>query len=112
MGCLEKDNGWKCLKREAGFLLPAFLGVFKNYDQTTLGDFNDANYGIYTVAYRNASNRPSDDVGILLCFKSTYIAQIFVPIVTENGIYVRSRDVESDSWRAWRKIETLSIPTT
>lgn len=41
MGCLEKDNGWKCLKRETGFLLPAFLIIQNKLIFASSIDYNE-----------------------------------------------------------------------
>lgn len=84
-------------------LLYFILGVFKDYQLTALSDFDDANTGYYSVNYRNAAHRPTNQVGVLLCFKSTYRVQLFFPI-ENNWVIVRMKDAGSSPWTSWMKI--------
>lgn len=63
-------------------------------------DFNNAATGIYTVNNRQCQNQPINEIGVLICFRSTYIAQFFVSIIG-NKTYVRTRDNTQDSWKEW-----------
>ncbi len=74
-----------------------------------MSDFNDAALGIYSVNYRDGANRPSQDIGILVCFKSTYVTQMFFPLIQSNGIYYRTRDAASDSWKVWYKFTGTAV---
>ena len=74
-------------------------------------DFNNADTGVYTVNTRQCQNQPINEIGVLLCFRSTYIAQFFVSLI-ENKTYVRTRDALQDSWRDWKKLELSQILST
>lgn len=63
-------------------------------------DFNNAATGVYTVNGRQCQNQPINEIGVLICFRSTYIVQFFVSLIG-NKTYVRTRDNTQDSWKEW-----------
>lgn len=74
-------------------------------------DFNNAATGVYTVNNRECQNQPINEIGVLLCFRSTYIAQFFVSLIG-NKTYVRTRDNLQDSWRDWNELQLSQILST
>ena len=74
-------------------------------------DFNNAATGVYTVNNRQCQNQPINEIGVLLCFRSTYIAQFFVSLIG-NKTYVRTRDNLQDSWRDWNELQLSQILST
>ena len=74
-------------------------------------DFNNAATGYYTVNNRQCQNQPINEIGVLICFRSTYIAQFFVSLIG-NKTYVRTRDNLQDSWRDWNELQLSQILST
>lgn len=66
-------------------------------------DFNNAGNGIYTVNRINCPNQPVAAIGTLVSFSDTYQCQIYVPILTDAGIYMRASDT-NNRWTEWRNI--------
>ena len=74
-------------------------------------DFNNAATGVYAVNNRHCQNQPINEIGVLLCFRSIYIAQFFVSLIG-NKTYVRTRDNLQDSWRDWNELQLSQILST
>ena len=97
MGCLEKDNGWKCLKREAGFLLPAFRGGIKMFNTGAMqaNETYTINLESLSTYYYSAGQtvRP-----ISIAQKYTGQNRHCLLNIAQNNIYYIHKDSQVDDW--------------
>lgn len=71
-------------------------------------DFNNILPGIYTVNKLNLKNQPVNMAGTLIYYGTTYGTQLYTPIL-EGTLYYRTKDVDSNSWKSWRKLTGVVI---
>ena len=89
--------------------LASALGVWKDCGLTSETEYTSINDiqsgGIWTVNGKKGGGALSDiptgeSTGCLLYFKSTYSAQVFIPMVNTNVFYVRIK-IGNNNWLSW-----------